>query len=264
MRNMGSPQLAQSPAEGGGDQASAILFALRRFSMDFDVCLPATVISYDRDRNVAVIKPLIKVTMTDGTQNSRDEFEDIPVLSMGGGGFHINFPLKPGDLGWLYATDRDITLMLQAQASEPEQPAMTTRFHDYAAGSIFVPDVLSNFSAISGAENGMVIRSIDGKTQIAVFNDRIEIKTPTKYQVVAGESVELLTPLTHCSGDLVVDGNALIKKSLGVNGTSSMEGGVSMKGNASVGGTFMLAGLNMNAHRHPVIREGQPTGGPIN
>ena len=90
-----------------------------KFSADFDDCLPAQVVSYDRDKNTATVQPLIQRLKTDGSVLSRPIIEDIPCVSMGSGRAVLTFTLAAGDLGWIKATDRDISLYLESLTERP-------------------------------------------------------------------------------------------------------------------------------------------------
>ncbi|WP_337235984.1 Gp138 family membrane-puncturing spike protein, partial [Vibrio cholerae] len=76
-----------------------------------------------------MIKPLVMMLTTDDEKISRAPVANIPVFRFGGGGFFIRAPIKPGDFGWLKASDRDISLIFQRGGLE-DQPN-TTRLHSF-------------------------------------------------------------------------------------------------------------------------------------
>ena len=65
--------------------------------------MPAMVTQYDRKTNMATVQPLMYWVDTQDGVHQRGDVTQIPVLSLGAGGFHItNFPIQNGDLGWIY------------------------------------------------------------------------------------------------------------------------------------------------------------------
>ena len=159
-----NPIINRSPAE------HSIAAGLRKMldlnSMSIETLLPARVVSYDRTKNNATVHPLMKlVDMNDDTR-SRTTLAEIPVLSLGGGGFHINFPLKAGDLGWIVAADRDISLFLQSLDEARPTTLRTHKFND----AWFIPDVFRKYTIDGADTDAMVIQSTDGTTRIAIGN----------------------------------------------------------------------------------------------
>lgn len=196
---------------GDTSTLSAAMRAVQRaIEMDLEVCIPARVVSYDRANNVAEVRPQIMLTKRDPAGGDyqriqRTVIPEIPVLSLGAGNFHINFPLKPGDLGWLYACDRDITLFLQTLE---EQHAATDGASHRFTDAVFIPDVVRNYTIAGEDAGAMVIQSTDSATRISLRADNIKLTTPVK--------VTLDTPLVETTqnltvgGDLTVNGNAAV------------------------------------------------------
>ena len=174
---------------------SALMSALRNRELDSDQLLPAVIVSFDRVKNIAVVQALIKwVDVNDGL-HSRNPLAGINVLSIGGGGFHISFPLNPGDIGWIFAPDRDISLFKQ---SLKESTPNTGRLHKFEDGW-FVPDVFRNYT-INGADtSAMVIQSTDATTRISIQEGIITITAPT--------SVKIDTPTATFTNNVVIQGN---------------------------------------------------------
>ena len=135
---------------------------LRKFLLDVDDMLPARIVSYDRSRNRAQIEILYRVTMTDGSMNPLTAPAEVPALVMGGGGMCLTFPLKPGDLGWIKASDRDMSLFLQSYEAEPGN---TARLHCFEDG-VFIPDVMKDFVVSDG--DAATFQTLDGTASVAV------------------------------------------------------------------------------------------------
>lgn len=161
-----------------------------------DDCLPAIVIAYDRATNRATVRPQIMVGTTSGQKVQRAQVASVPVVAIGGGGFVLSFPIKPGDFGWIKATDRDLSLYLQSDGAE--DTPHTTRMHSFQDG-FFIPDTMMRGVTVDGADaERVVLQSLDGATRIAVGTDRIAI--------TATVAVEIDAPTVTITGDLVVDG----------------------------------------------------------
>lgn len=221
--------LAKSP---GDDQslASTMRFIQRAIEMDMENCLPCRVMDYDRAANRATVRPAIMTTVrstesTDLIRKNRVSYPDIPVLSLGAGGFHISFPVKKGDLGWIYACDRDISLFLQ---SLTEQPAGLDGASHKFSDAIFIPDVFSKYTINKEDEGALVIQSTSSATRVSIREDNIKITAPVK--------VQLDTPLTEILHDLTVSGNTILKQNLSVAGPAAMLPQATTVGGAEVYG----------------------------
>lgn len=177
----------------------ALMAAMRGYELTSDQLLPAIVQSFDREKNTAVIRPLIQwVDVGDGLHN-RHPLAGINVLSLGGGGFNISFPLKAGDLGWIIASDRDISLFKQSLDTAAPN---TGRLHSFEDGW-FIPDVFRKYTINADADEAdqMVIQSVDGLTCIAIGQNRINITAPNGVFIDAESSID---------GSLDVSGNVTV------------------------------------------------------
>jgi hypothetical protein len=168
-----------------GDFAGVMTDVLQNFLRGVDDMIPAKVVSYDDATNRAVIKPLVMLGTTDGQKISRAQLSNIPVFRFGGGGFFIRFPVKAGDFGWLKATDRDMSLIMQRGGLE-DWPN-TLRQHSFSDG-MFFPDTLKSW-AIDGANaDALVIQSLDGSVCVSLHSGKIKIEA-TDIEVVGNMSV---------------------------------------------------------------------------
>jgi Phage protein Gp138 N-terminal domain len=189
-----------------------------------DKMIPAQVVSYDRTSNTATVKPMIMLVDTNNNTTSRNQIANVPVVSLGGGGFHINFPLKAGDLGWIMAADRDISLYVKNLA---ESRPTTNRKHRFA-DSWFIPDVMRKYTINGADSSAMVIQSTDGATRISVFSDHVEITAPS--------NVKIDTPTTTITGDVI------IQKTLTVNSNTVLKANQTITGLLAVNGGFNATG----------------------
>lgn len=183
----------------------ALKAALHRASVDHADMLPAVVISYDRATNRAEVRPLVQVVLTDGSNLARPAVASVPVLQLGGGGFVLSFPIKPGNLGWIKAADRDLTLFLQ---SYREGPPNTARLHDFA-DSVFVPDVMTGYAIAGEDADSVTLQTLDGSFRVVLSASHVKITagastaefTAGKIRLAAA-AIELVGPVTQSGGTL--------------------------------------------------------------
>ena len=164
---------SKDPADEGS-LGGALRSVFRKLMQGTDGMLPATVVSYDRTANVATVRPLIALLTTSGGIVQRAQVAQVPVIALGGGGFVINFPLQPGDRGWIEASDRDISLFLQ---SGDDAAPNTLRLHSFEDGR-FIPDMLAAFDVSDVAEDAMTIQSANGAVRLELSPAGIKMTAP--------------------------------------------------------------------------------------
>lgn len=162
---------------------------LRKYMQGIDNGLPARVVSYDRATNRATVVPMIAMKTTLGAQVNRATIGSVPVLRIGGGNHVLSFNLQAGDLGWLQASDRDISVFLQ----NPDAPSVpnTYRMHSFE-DALFIPDALRGVTVAGENADRVVLQTLDGSVYIALGDDTIKIKngaasitlTPTNVDIV--------------------------------------------------------------------------------
>lgn len=219
---------------------------LRKFELNSDQLLPAKIISFDRAKNIATVEPLIMWLGLDGQKVDRPQLADIPVLSLGGGAFHISFPLAEGDLGWIYAADRDLSLFKQSLKKAVPNSGRAHRFED----SMFVPDVFRQYT-IQGEDAGaMVIQSTDGATRISIRSDNIKITAPS--------NVVVDTPTTTFTGDVIIEKNATVAGNTTVTGETQVNGGFSAAAGkpCTLPATTTVASKQVDGHKHGGVQSG--------
>lgn len=227
----------------------ALLLAIRNNEMQSDQSLPAIVKSFDRVNNVAVVQPLIRWIDVNGGQHSRHPLTSINVLSLGGGGFNISFPLAEGDLGWIIAADRDISIFKQSlQESNPN----TGRFHKFE-DAWFVPDVFRKYTINAEDSAAMVIQSLDSATRISISEGQIKITAPT--------TVIVDTPEAVFTGNVTVEQNVQINQTLDVDGVTSLHGGLVAESSAALPNGTTVGGINVSTHGHISSSPGNRTTG---
>lgn len=203
-----------------GDKSSlwaALSYAMRQQGMNTDGMLPARVVSYKRGgSNVVTVRPVIHFVDMDNNPKQRDPIVDIPCLALGGGGFLINFPLKVGDLGWIFASDRDMNNFI---SDLKDNTPPHGRIKSFSSG-LFVPDAFRQFTLAGEDEGAMVIQSTSGAVKISLRDDNIKIAATTK--------VLIDTPLTEFTKDVKIDGK------LDVTEKTTVHGGFEATGSGAV------------------------------
>ncbi len=164
---------SHDPANAGG-LAGTLREVFKKLMQGIDDMLPAKIVTYDRKRNTATVKAQIMVLTTENQLVTRPLHASVPVLALGGGHFVMNFPLKPGDTGWIKANDRDISLYLQ---SDTETGPNTQRLHSFADG-LFIPDVMRHYTLADEDADSAVLQSTEGAVRIALSKEKITHTAP--------------------------------------------------------------------------------------
>ena len=157
-----------------GDLTGAFKHIFSKMQQRMDGMLPAKIIAFDRTTNLATVQPLIKLLTTGGFVVGRAQLASIPVVQVGGGGFVMNCPFNPGDLGWIKSNDRDISLFLQSwQESQPN----TLRTFSFSDG-VFIPDVMKGWTIASADSASAVLQNLSGTVKIALSDNKVTITAP--------------------------------------------------------------------------------------
>lgn len=260
------PLLSSAPADKA-DFLSAAMAAFRNHDLQVDGLIPAIVEVFDRQKNIASVRPLINWVDVDNKQHKRNSITGLNVLSLGGGGFHISFPLKKGDLGWIVAADRDLSLFKQ---SLKESPPNSGRLHKFEDGW-FIPDVFRQYSINQDDNDSMVIQSVDAVTRISIKNGIVDITAPT--------SVTVTTPQATFTGNVLVKQNLTVNGNENIKGNSDIDGNLNTDANLTVGGDASISaslsvsgastlaspttvgGVNVTNHGHISTSPGNRTAG---
>lgn len=185
---------------------------LRKFLQKTDDMLPAVVQSYDRNSNLAIVKPFIQMVDTTGIRHDRASVR-VPVLLIGGGEFFISFHLPVGSFGWLKANDRDISLFLQSHNAESPN---TARMHSFEDG-LFIPDLMTNYSIDDEDQQAMVIQDRASSVKISLNQERITIKAP-RLLISASDEVAIDASSIIINGNISTSGQ-LINNGINVSST---------------------------------------------
>lgn len=164
--------------------------------------LPAKVVAFNREENRVQVQPLIALLTTDNTVVSRAQYASLPVMQLGGGGFVLSFNLVPGNLGWIKASDRDISLFLQTyQESKPN----TNRLHSFS-DAVFIPDVMTGYNISEEDSGNAVLQNLSGTVKISLGIGKIKIAAPI-VEIDSTSPMIVNAPITTWTGNLNVIGN---------------------------------------------------------
>ncbi len=195
---------------------------------EIDKMMPCSVVAVDRVKNRVSVQILVGMTNTAGENTIRAQVASIPIYSPSAGGYVINFPVQPGDLGWIKATDTDISLFLQSLKQSPPNTNLTHKFDS----AVFYPDNMNKGVTIAGEDaDNLVIQNYDSTVRIALWDNQVKITAPTllvdcpQVTVNASTAVILNTPTTTLTGNLIVDGYAHVAGDV-TAGSISLEGHV--------------------------------------
>lgn len=215
------------PAYNPADLSSleGLLYYLAdQINLELECCLPAFIVSYDRSSNRAVVQPAVSEVATSGQKISRDKLYDIPVLTLSGGGFFINFPLSPGDSGWIVACDRDISLFKQNLQETAPNTFQKHRFSD----AFFIPDKVKNFTVSGEDVSGLVISSLSGNNKIVLNGSNLNITS----------AAITVTGTSAFKNQVTAEDNVTINKNLEVDGSATAN---SLHSSTGATGSFVSA-----------------------
>lgn len=186
MQNQNSPS---RNLDDDSDLTGVLELAIRKALLKHDDMLPAKIISWNRSTNRAQIEILYMVTMTDGSVHQKGAPAEVPTLALGGGGNVLVWPLKAGDLGWIKATDRDISLFLQSYKVDR---GASRRIHCFEDG-VFIPDAMKGF--VMADANAACLQTLDGKSSVAVKNGSITFTVGSTWLKITDSGIESNKPI---------------------------------------------------------------------
>ena len=158
---------------GAKDLGASLSGAITQALMQTDGMLPAKVVKVDRTAGRVSVQPMIQMGDTGGNKITRAVVHNIPIMTMGAGGIFASFPVKVGDLGFVFSADRDTSLFYQSQGGM-DWPN-TERLHQFGDGG-FLPLKLFNFSIAGGVlADGFSLQTDDGSTFVTLKAGEIQI-----------------------------------------------------------------------------------------
>lgn len=227
---------------------------LDKFLNGVDDMLPARVVSYDRASNRAAVVPMVKLLTTDGRQIGRAQVASVPVMLFGGDGVALSFNLKAGDLGWIKANDRDISLITQGYRDSAPNTLRKHSFQD----AVFIPDVMHGLTLDAEDEGHAVLQTLDGSVRVAIWPDRVKITTGEMFAEVGPVNVTLLNGVSSA----VLSPSGLVLSTGGASATMGA-GGTTFSGHVDFPDGVRIGGIEFGTHKHTgVVPGGGTSGGP--
>ncbi len=251
---------SRNTAKDGSLMGAFDLFRAK-FLQNTDDMLPAKVIAYNRATNRAQVQPLIVMVTTNNEQVPRAQIASVPVYQAGAGNFVISFPVNPGDLGWIKANDRDISLFLKNYAQTAPNTQRKHKFSD----AVFIPDSFMKDVEINAEdEANLVIQTVDGTVRVALWSDKVKITAPSVEMVASTEitmtapvvtitaatSITLDTPLTTVTGGIEGGTNPMYTQ------TAIFNGNIETTGDVIADGDVTADGVSLHNHTHGGVETG--------
>lgn len=170
------------------------------FICELHTSLPVEVISYDYDKNLAVVQPVLKRKYkNESSAIALPTISDVPVAFPRMGNGHLRLPVNPGDTGQLVVNERSIDGWLQSGGQiDPLDP----RKHALSDG-VFYPGLNPN-------NNPMVSSAAEDSIELKLNDSYIEILGNGKFKVTNGteELFDLLVQfLTQVIDEMNEQGN---------------------------------------------------------
>lgn len=213
---------------------------------DLHTCMPGIIVSFDPDKQTAVVQPAIQRIFTENGAVNLPVCVDVPVAFPGGGDFWLTFPVKPGDECILQFSERAID---NWYASGGAQAPAEYRLHDLSDGIAQVgltsqPHKLSDLQ-MGGAE----LRTRSRSTYIRLEDGTIYIKGN-----IIHEGNNTQTGNLTQTGDTIRTGKSTTSGKITGNGGMAVAGGsgTTFSGNVDhTGGTITSLGKKIDgSHTH--------------
>lgn len=194
---------------------------LDKFLSQIDDMLPARVVSYDRQTNRATVLPMVKLLTTDNRQIGRAQVASVPVMMFGGDGVALSFNLKAGDLGWIKANDRDISILTQSYRDSAPNTLRKHSFQD----AVFIPDVMHGLTVAAEDEGNAVLQTLDGAVRVAIWPDRLKLSAGALSITLGPTQIEVVGHVNIPDGAMIGGIEFGTHKHTGVQSGGSTSGG---------------------------------------
>jgi hypothetical protein len=154
--------------------AQLIKQAIENRLLDVHTALIAKVESYDAEKQLANVSPVLKrrVRGMDGgwVGEQLPVLCDVPVLFPRAGGFFISFPIQPGDFVQLVFNEVDIEEWL-----DETTPTIAHSQRFTTQGAVAIPGIFSQSKTLTGAHKTNFVAGKDGGLQIHIDGDKIRL-----------------------------------------------------------------------------------------
>jgi phage baseplate assembly protein gpV len=190
---------------------------INKILQSLEMMLPAQVVSVSAGPPLTVVvQPLITMVSTDGTAIARAQVANIPVMQLGGGGIILTFPVQVGDVGWILASDRDISTYKQ---NGVQSPPNTFRMFSFSDG-VFIPAIMRDYTLAAGNPDSATLQSVDGKYSLTLSDTKIVLTSPGASITLNSTGIVVTGPVTF-QGPVTI-ANGLVITGGGVTSTSAI------------------------------------------
>lgn len=170
------------------------------------VSLPASIVSYDFQKQKAVVQPLLNKSWADGTETPMPILENVPVIFPRSGGASLTFPVNEGDTCLLVFIERSTDLWLTVGGQVTPDDSRKFDLSDAVA-------IMGLFPFVENSEadnNDDVILSYAGSYIRIQKNGSVQVKTSNKVAVgnSTDELLDILDQLLGLLQGLTVMGTA--------------------------------------------------------
>lgn len=133
--------------------------------MDVHTSMPGLVVSYDFDKNLAVIQPALQRKFKNSESQNLPLISNVPIYFPGTSDSHIRFPIKAGDEGTIIFQERSIDRW--ASLGGTVDTLDTRKFH--LSDAIFLPGKLSQVKKFQSKAKKTSIEIKNGKSWIEIL-----------------------------------------------------------------------------------------------
>lgn len=226
--------------------ASVVKTGIESALMNVHTAVPGKIVSFDAALQTASVQPLVKRVFkeNDGETETLVDVDlpvciNVPVHFPGGGGYHLTFPIAPGDECILIFAERAIDVWHQTgQSRKPN----ARRFHSLSDGMCLVgidsiPNKITGFSDTdvelrNSAGTQKIILEESGNIALETLGDLTA--TALNVDITATGQIDLTAPTINLNGIVNVSG---MLNATGGFAASGGSGTASITGNVSITGT---------------------------
>ena len=209
----------------GASDAETLKALIDREIADVRTAIPGRIVSFDAATQLATVRPLIRRRVTVGANVENvdmPEIQRVPVVMPHSqtAGFSVTMPVREGDDVMLTFSDRSIDTWVQDGDDQDIPEPVASRHHDIS-DAIAVIGCTPENRAISGYFGGGIqIRNGDGSRHVEVTDSTVVIQAESVTITVANDNVEIESPVTRISGDVIVGGDVIVNGDTIASGVS--------------------------------------------
>jgi hypothetical protein len=142
---------------------------------DINIALPGTIVSYDPATQSCSVKPLIRDIFRDeegeDVTDSLPIINKVPVMTFGGGGYRITFPIKKGDPVLIIFCDRSIDKWLATGGEVDPRDGRRHNLND----AIVIPGLRSFKTPVSDVDEAHLTIGEEGGVQAKFTGSDIQV-----------------------------------------------------------------------------------------